>query len=261
MSRIEKALLKRKEAGQKAFIPFITAGDPSLEKSYVFIKTLEEAGADVIELGIPFTDPVADGPVIERASLRAMKNEVNINKVLALVEKVRESSKVPLVFLMYANMIYHYGIEAFFKACKKSGVDGVIVPDIPFEEKEEFDLFAREAEVDLISLVAPTSGERTEKIAKEARGFLYCVSSTGVTGVREEIQTNLKEMFEKINQYTSVPTALGFGIATPDQARQLKTFADAIIVGSAVVKIIEEYGEKAKEPLFAYTKEMVEAIR
>jgi tryptophan synthase alpha chain len=178
-----------------------------------------------------------------------------------VVAKVRRQSEVPLVFLMYANMIHYYGIHKFFIACRESGLDGVIVPDIPFEEKEEFDVFAKKEGIDLISLVTPASHERIEKIAKEARGFLYCVSSMGVTGVRQEIETNLGEMFEKINQYSKVPTALGFGIATPEQARALKGFADGIIVGSAIVKIIEEHGENAGESLRSYVKEMVEAIR
>jgi tryptophan synthase alpha chain len=222
---------------------------------------LEQEGADVIEIGIPFTDPVADGPVIERASLRAMKNHITIDKVLELVNRVRQTSQVPLVFLMYANMIHYYGIHRFFRACKENGLDGVIVPDIPFEEKEEFDIHAKQEGIDLISLVAPTSKGRIEKIAKEARGFLYCVSSMGVTGVRQEIETNLGSMFEKINKYSTVPTALGFGISTPLQAKALKEFADGIIVGSAIVKIIEEHGEDAAEPLRSYVKEMVEAIR
>lgn len=261
MSRIEKVLYERMSKGEKAFIPFITAGDPHLEATKAFIDILAEEGADVIELGIPFSDPIADGPVIERANLRAMKYDMDCDKVFKLVKSVREYSHVPLVFLIYANMIYHYGIEAFFKACYEAGVDGVIVPDIPFEEKEEFDCYARVYGVDFIALVAPTSRKRIGVIVKEAKGFLYCITSLGVTGVRENIQTNLMEIVGEIRKYTKTPTAIGFGIATPDQVRALKGCADGIIVGSAIVKIIEAYGEEAGVPLRKYIQQMVGALR
>ena len=260
MSNIEAAFKKQKEEGRKAFIPFITAGDPHLEATEQFIYALEEAGSTIIELGIPFSDPVADGPVIQRANLRAEASGFRIEGVFELVERVREKTGIPLVFLMYANTIYHYGAEAFFNRCKETGVDGIIIPDVPLEEKEEFGHFARAYEVDLIALVAPTSGERIKEICKTASGFLYCVSSLGVTGTRVSIETDLGTFFENIKAHCSIPTALGFGISTKEQAILLKEYADGIIVGSAIVKIIEEYGEVAAPYLTKFAREIVESI-
>lgn len=257
MSNIQKAFQRSKEEGKKAFIPFITAGDPHLEATEAFIYALEEAGSTLIELGIPFSDPVADGPTIQRANIRAMEKGIHIDKVFDMVAKVRKRTSIPLVFLLYANTVYHYGISHFFKRCQETGVDGVIVPDIPFEEKDEFNLVAKDYKVDFISLVAPTSKERIKAISEEATGFLYCVSSLGVTGTRDTIQTDLREMFEHIHSCCTIPTALGFGISTPEQAKALKKYADGIIVGSAMVEIIENYGEKAAEPLKAFAKEMI----
>lgn len=260
MSNIKEAFERQKVEGKKAFIPFITAGDPDIDSTEQFIYALEKAGSTLIELGIPFSDPVADGPVIQRANLRAMEKGIHINKVFEMIGRVRKHTKIPLVFLMYANTIYHYGMKSFFRRCNELGIDGVIVPDVPLEEKEEFDAFAREYEVDFISLVAPTSKERTKEICKDARGFLYCVSSLGVTGSRETIQTNLREMFEEINKHTKIPTALGFGISNKKQALLVKDYADGIIVGSGIVKIIEEYGEGSVEPIMAFVKDIVEAL-
>lgn len=260
MSNIQGAFEKKKAEGRKAFIPFITAGDPNIDATEAFIYALEKAGSTIIEIGIPFSDPVADGPVIQRANLRAMEKGIHVDKVFEMLERVKKNTQIPLVFLMYANTIYHYGIMRFFKRCAEVGVDGVIVPDVPMEEKEEFDAFAREYEVDFISLVAPTSKTRTEKICKDAHGFLYCVSSLGVTGTREAIQTDLKEMFEDIKKYSKIPTALGFGISNKEQAILVKDYADGIIVGSGIVKIIEQYGEKSAEPIMAFAKEMVEVL-
>lgn len=261
MSNIQAAFQKSKENGQKAFIPFVTAGDPHLEATEKFIYTLDKAGSTVIEIGIPFSDPIADGPVIQRANIRALEKETTIEKVFNMVANIRKTTSVPLVFLLYANTVYYYGIEAFFKKCEETGVDGIIVPDLPLEEKEEFNLFARSCGVDVISLVAPTSKERIKAITKDASGFLYCVSSVGVTGVRDAIQTDLGAMFEYINEYCSIPTALGFGISNSQQAKELKGYADGVIVGSAIVKLIEEYGEGAEEKLEAFAKEMVEALK
>lgn len=261
MSNIESAFSKSKDKGKKAFIPFVTAGDPSLEATEKFIYALEKAGSDIIEIGIPFSDPIADGPVIQRANIRAMQNDVTIGKVFDMITRIRENTKIPLVFLLYANTIYYYGIEEFFKKCQETGVDGIIVPDLPFEEKEEFDTFAADCEVDVISLVAPTSKERIKEIANKAKGFLYCVSSMGVTGTRDTIQTDLKSMFEYINEYCDIPTALGFGISTKDQVKDLKGYADGVIVGSAIVKLIEEYGEKAEAPLTCFAQEIIDELK
>lgn len=260
MSNIQAAFDMRKAEGRKAFIPFITAGDPDILATEQFIYALEKAGSTIIEIGIPFSDPVADGPVIQRANLRAMEKGIHIDKVFEMVDRIRKNTKVPLVFLMYANTIYHYSIRSFFKRCNELGVDGVIVPDVPIEEKEEFDACAREYEVDFISLVAPTSKERTKEICKDARGFLYCVSSLGVTGTRETIQTDLKEMFEDIRKYSKIPTALGFGISNKEQAALVKDYADGIIVGSGIVKIIEQYRENSAEPIMAFAKDIVEIL-
>ena len=260
MSNIQTAFNMRKAEGRKAFIPFITAGDPDIDSTEQFIYALEKAGSTIIEIGIPFSDPVADGPVIQRANLRAMEKGICIDKVFDMVDKVRKNTKIPLVFLMYANTIYHYGMRRFFKRCNEVGVDGIIVPDVPMEEKEEFDTFAREYEVDFISLVAPTSKERTEEICRNAHGFLYCVSSLGVTGARETIETDLKKMFESIKKYCKIPTALGFGISNKVQAALVKDYADGIIIGSEMVKIIEQYGEKSVEPLMTFTREIIEVL-
>lgn len=261
MSNLQKAFDRAKSEGRKAFIPFVTAGDPTLDATEKFIYTLERAGSDIVEIGIPFSDPIADGPVIQRANIRALANNVTITKVFEMVEKIRKTTDVPLVFLLYANTVYYYGVENFFKKCQQVGIDGVIIPDLPFEEKDTFDIFATACDVDIISLVAPTSKERIKEIGKDAKGFLYCVSSMGVTGTRENIQTDLREMFGLIDDYCKIPKALGFGVSNVEQAKILKDYADGIIVGSAIVKIIEEYKEESQEALMNFAKEMVEALK
>lgn len=260
MSNIQLAFEKVKAEGRKAFIPFITAGDPHIEATEEFIYALERAGSTIIELGVPFSDPVADGPIIQEANLRAMANGIHINKIFDMVERVRKNTSIPIVYLMYANTIHYYGIQSFFEKCKEVGIDGVIIPDVPIEEKEEFDEFARANNVDFIALVAPTSKGRTKAICEKASGFLYCVSSLGVTGTRESIETNLQGMFTEIRKHTQMPTALGFGISTPEQAQDLKEYADGIIVGSAMVKIIEQYGEESAEPLMKFAKGFVDIL-
>ena len=260
MSNIGLVFEKKKAEGKKAFIPFVTAGDPNLEATQQFIYALEKGGSTLIEIGIPFSDPVADGPVIQEANLRAMENDIHVDKVFDMVAKVRKNTQIPLVFLMYANTIYHYGIAGFFKRCQEVGVDGVIIADLPCEEKEEFDAYARDFDIDLIALVTPTSRARTEKICKEARGFLYCVSSLGVTGMRSQIETDFGEMFESIKKYSKIPTALGFGISNAEQAAVLKDYTDGIIIGSAVVKIVEEKGEAAAPALEEFARSIVEVL-
>ena len=243
----------------KAFIGFLTAGDPSIEKTVEFILAMEEAGCDLIEIGIPFSDPMAEGVVIQDANVRALKHNTTTDDVFDIVKAVRAKSDVPLVFLTYINPVFFYGYEKFFKKCNELGVDGIISPDLPYEEKGEIVDIARKNEVDVISLIAPTSKERIQKIASDASGFIYVVSSLGVTGMRSEIKTDLKSILEDIRDVTDLPLAVGFGINTPEQARNIGEIADGVIVGSAIVKIIEEYGEDATSVLKEYVSSMKKA--
>ena len=244
----------------KAFIPFITCGDPSLEVTEQLVYAMEEAGADLIELGIPFSDPTAEGPVIQRANVRALSGGVTTDKVFDMVVKIRKNSSVPMVFMTYANVVFSYGTERFIKTAAEIGMDGLILPDVPFEEKEEFDPICKQYGLDLVSLIAPTSHERISMIAKEANGFVYCVSSLGVTGTRTEITTNVGEMVELVKKAKDIPCAIGFGISTPEQAKKMAASADGVIVGSAIVKIIAKYGREAAQPVFEYVKSMKDAI-
>lgn len=255
MTRIAEAF-----SNKKAFIPFLTCGDPDLETTAEFIKVMEQAGADIIELGIPFSDPTAEGPVIQGANLRALKTGVTTDKIFDMVEDVQKEVSVPLVFMTYANVVYSYGTKSFLERAKKAGIAGVILPDVPFEEKEEFAPACEEYGIEFISLIAPTSHERIGKIAKDAKGFVYCVSSLGVTGMRSEITTDVGAMVELVRSYTDVPTAIGFGISTPEQAKQMAEKADGVIVGSAIVKIIGEYGKDATPYIEEFVHKMKEAV-
>lgn len=255
MSNISKAF----ENG-KAFIPFITCGDPDLETTASVIFAAAEAGADLIELGIPFSDPMAEGPVIQSASLRALQGGVTTDKIFDLVRDVRKNVTIPLVFMTYANVVFSYGTERFMATCEEIGIDGVILPDVPYEEKEEFASICEKHGVDFISLIAPTSAQRIAMIAKEAAGFLYIVSSLGVTGTREEITTDLKGMVKEVRDHTDIPCAIGFGISTPEQAKEMVDIADGAIVGSAIVKIVAEYGKEAAPHVAEYVKKMKAAI-
>ena len=246
---------------KKAFIPFVTAGDPDLSTTEALIYAMEEAGASVIELGIPFSDPVAEGPVIQEADNRALAAGFRIDALFDLLEKVREKTEIPLVFLTYANPIFTYGRAAFFTRCPKASIDGVIVPDGPFEERATLLPFAREKGIALISLIAPTSHERVQMLAREAEGYIYLVSSMGVTGVREKITTDLKEIVEKIREVSNQPVAVGFGIARPEQAAQMADISDGAIVGSAIVKLVAKYGKTAVGTVRDYVISMVEAVR
>ncbi len=248
--------IKNAFEGKKAFIPFISAGDPDLESTEKFVLALEEAGADLIELGIPFSDPIADGTVIQKANLRALAGGVTIEKIFETVKNIRFKTQVPLVFLTYLNPVFKYGYEKFFKKCAEVGIDGVIIPDIPFEEQAEILEYAEKQGVYVISFLAPTSNDRIEKIAEKARGFIYVASSMGVTGVRSEITTNLAEIINRAKKVTKTPCAVGFGINTPEQVREIEKFADGAIVGSAIVKIIEEYGPEAAPHIKEYVKTM-----
>ena len=256
MSNISKAF----ERG-KAFIAFITCGDPDLETTAASVRAAAETGADLIELGIPFSDPTAEGPVIQGANLRALRGGVTTDKIFALVRELRENVSIPMVFMTYANVIFSYGAERFISACREIGIDGLILPDLPFEEKEEFLPLCRQYGVDLISLIAPTSENRIAMIAREAEGFLYIVSSLGVTGTRSEITTDLSSMIRIVRASTNIPCAIGFGISTPEQAQKMADLSDGAIVGSAIIKLLEKYGREAPEYIGEYVKTMKDAIR
>ena len=240
MSKIRKAF----EHG-KAFIAFITCGDPDLATTAEAVRAAAANGADLIELGIPFSDPTAEGPIIQGANIRALKGGVTTDKIFAFVRELRRDVDVPMVFMTYANVVFSYGAEKFISACRDIGIDGLILPDLPFEEKEEFLPLCRQYGVDLISLIAPTSENRIAMIAKEAEGFLYIVSSLGVTGTRSEITTDLDSIVRVVRQNTDIPCAIGFGISTPEQAGKMARIADGVIVGSAIVKLLEKYGKEA----------------
>ena len=256
MSRIAEAF----QHG-KAFIPFMTCGDPDLETTAKAVRAAAAAGADLIELGIPFSDPTAEGPVIQEANLRALTGGVTTDKIFDLVRGLRTDVTVPMVFMTYANVIFSYGAERFIKTCAEIGIDGLILPDLPYEEKEEFLPQCRQYGVDLISFVAPTSDDRIEMIAREAEGFLYIVSSLGVTGTRSEITTDLASIVKTVRRSTDIPCAIGFGISTPEQARKMAAIADGAIVGSAIVKLFARYGRAAPERVGEYVKTMKDAIR
>lgn len=255
MSRIYKAF-----ENKKAFIGFLTAGDPNLGKTEEFILEMADAGAGLIEIGIPFSDPIADGPVIQEANIRALSAGCTTDKIFEMVSSVREKTDVPLVFLAYLNSLYKYGYEAFCKRCQECGVDGVILPDLPFEEKGELAPVAEKYGIDIITMVAPTSRERIKMMAGDASGFIYVVSSMGVTGARSEITTDIGEIVETIRDVTDVPVAIGFGINTKEQVSRYSSIGDGAIVGSAIVKIIGRYGEEAGPKLHEYVEEMVSGL-
>lgn len=256
MSKIQKAF----ENG-KAFIGFVTGGDPSIEKSCELILNMAESGADLIEIGIPFSDPIAEGPVIQEANIRALAAGADTEAMFRIVETVRRQIETPLVFLTYLNPVFKYGYERFFARCERVGLDGIIIPDLPFEEKGELAGIAESHHIDVISLIAPTSADRIKKIAADAKGFLYIVSSMGVTGMRSEIKTDLASIIETVRSVSKIPMAVGFGISTPEQAHQISKLADGVIVGSAIVKLVEQYGENAGSPLSSYVSEMKASIR
>lgn len=256
MSKIQSAF----ENG-KAFIAFITCGDPDAETTVAAVRAAVENGADLIELGIPFSDPTAEGPVIQGANLRALRGGMTTDKVFDIVRTLRQDVTVPMVFMTYANVVFSYGAERFISTCCQIGIDGLILPDLPFEEKEEFLPLCRTYGVDLISLIAPTSENRIAMIAREAQGFLYLVSSLGVTGTRQEITTDLASIVSVVRQNTTVPCAIGFGISTPEQARKMADLSDGAIVGSAIIKLLEKHGKDAPAYIGAYVKSMKDALR
>ncbi len=253
--------IKQTFAEGKAFVPFITAGDPSLEITEQLVLQMAEAGADLIELGIPFSDPVAEGTVIQAADARALAAGTTTDKIFATIQRVRRVSQVPLALMTYMNPIFTYGIEKFMVNSREAGIDAVIVPDVPFEEKEELLPFCTKYGIELISMITPTSKQRIKIIAAEAQGFVYCVSSLGVTGVRQEIGNNVREMIRLVKEVKDIPCAVGFGINTPEQAAEMAEFADGVIVGSAVVRIVEQYGADCLPHVVEYVRKMKEAVR
>ena len=255
MNRIAEAFQK-----EKVFIPFITCGDPDLETTGKVIRAAVANGAGLIELGIPFSDPTAEGPVIQGANLRALSGGVTTDKIFDFVRDLRKDVEIPLVFMTYANVVFSYGAERFLKNCSELGIDGIILPDVPFDEKGEFGELCRTYGVALISMIAPTSENRVAMIAREAEGFLYIVSRLGVTGVRSEIKTDLSSILKVVREHTDVPCAIGFGISTPEQAEKMARIADGVIVGSAIIKLLAAHGKDAAEPVGDYVRSMKEAI-
>ena len=255
MSNIKKAF-----EGGKAFIPFITCGDPDAATTVAAVREAVKNGASLIELGIPFSDPTAEGPVIQGANVRALSGGMTTDGAFRIVREIRATESIPLVFMTYANVVFSYGADRFFAACEEAGIDGVILPDLPFEEKEEFLADADRHGVDLISMIAPTSENRIAMIAREARGFLYIVSSLGVTGVRSEISTDLASILRVVRENTTVPCAIGFGISTPEQAQRMASLSDGAIVGSAIVRLVQQYGTEAPAHIGAYVHDMAEAV-
>ena len=252
--------IKHAFTGGKAFIPFITCGDPDLATTAESVREMVRNGADLIELGIPFSDPTAEGVVIQNANLRSLSGGTTTDKVFELVRDLRRDVKIPLVFMTYANVVFGYGAGKFISTCAAIGIDGLILPDVPFEEKDEFLPICRAHGVDLISMVAPTSENRIAMIAREAEGFLYVVSSLGVTGTRSKIVTDLAPIIKVVRENTDIPCAIGFGISTPAQAREMSRFADGVIVGSAIIKILAEHGTAAPKFIGTYTQSMKDAI-
>ena len=256
MSNIAKAF-----AHGKAFIPFITCGDPDLETTAEIVRAMARAGADLIELGIPFSDPTAEGPVIQAANVRALAAGTTTDKIFDLVRQLRKDVTVPMVFMTYANVVFSYGSEKFISTCREVGIDGLILPDVPYEEKDEFDPICKRYGVDLISLVAPTSADRIAMVAAQASGFLYIVSSLGVTGVRSEITTDIGGMVKLVRAHMDIPCAVGFGISTPEQAKKMAGLSDGAIVGSAIVKLAAQYGRDAAPHIYEYVKSMKDAVQ
>lgn len=255
MNRIQQAF----DHG-KAFIPFITGGDPNLETTKRLIIAMEKEGADLIEIGLPFSDPIAEGIVIQEANERALAAGCTTDRLFDMVKEVRKTVKVPLVFLTYINPIFTYGKEKFMERCVECGIDGLIVPDLPYEERGEIREICDQYHVELVSMIAPTSKARIRMIAKEAKGFIYVVSSLGVTGVRSEIKTNIAEMTDMIREVTDTPCAIGFGISKPEQAAKMAAVSDGAIVGSAIVRMVAQHGEDSVPVVAEYVKNMKEAV-
>lgn len=239
-NRIDTMFAENRLHNRKAFIPFLTAGDPDLATTKKMVLDMAASGADLIELGIPFSDPMAEGPVIQAANVRALKGGATIEGIMNMVQEIRKEIQTPLVYLLYYNSMLTYGLDAFFARCKAVGIDGLIIPDLPFEESDEIDAYVERYQVYQIMMAAPTSASRLKEIGKKAKGFLYCVSSLGVTGMRSSFSTDFQAFFEQVHRVCDVPTCIGFGVSTPEQAADLKQYCDGVIVGSAIVKRIAD---------------------
>lgn len=260
MNRIETALSELKNKGEKALITFVTAGDPDLETTEKLVLEMLDKGSDIVEIGVPFSDPVAEGKTIQEASLRSLSNGTNLTQIFDMVESLRKQTEKPLILMMYVNTIFRFGTERFFTLCREKGIDGVIVPDLPYEERNELQPYAENNGIISISLVAPTSHQRIADIAEEAKGFLYSVSSTGVTGTRSKFTTNFDEFFGEIKKSCKVPAMVGFGISNPEQAKKMSSYCDGVIVGSAIVRIIAEFGRDSVSKVGEFVKSLKEAV-
>jgi tryptophan synthase alpha chain len=262
VTRIEKKFRYLRENNQKALITYITAGDPDLGVTKQLVLEMEKQGADIVEIGIPYSDPVADGPVIQRAAQRALSKKMKIKDIMNVVRELREQTQVPLLYLVYFNCIFQYGVEKFISDCAKVGIDGLIIPDLPYEESMDVREIGMQYDVNIIPLIAPTSSGRIKKIVQNAKGFIYCISSTGVTGVRNNFRTDLLAFMNEIDKYTDIPKAIGFGISSPEHIRELKHFCDGLIVGSAIVKIVEKYkdSDELTDRIGNFVKELKKAL-
>ena len=260
-NRIDACFEKLKAENKKALVTFITAGDPDMDTTEKCVLEMYKNGSDIIEIGVPFSDPIAEGATIQKASLRSLSGGTNLDKIFDLVRKLRKKVTIPMVFMTYANVVFSYGSERFISTCREIGIDGLILPDIPYEEKDEFDGICKQYDVDLISLIAPTSHERISMIANDASGFVYCVSSLGVTGTRTKITTDIGAMVDLVKKAKDIPCAVGFGISTPEQAKQMAEKSDGVIVGSAIVKLCAQYGKDCVPYVRDYVKSMKDAIR
>lgn len=260
-NRIDICFENLKAKNEKALITFVTAGDPDLEATKEIVLKKLESGSDIIELGVPFSDPIAEGPTIQKASQRSLSNATNLDQIFNLVKELRCETDAPLLLMMYINTIFKYGTEKFFSNCKANGIDGVIVPDLPFEERDEIEALADEYGVYNINLVAPTSHDRVKTIASQSKGFLYCVSSVGVTGTRSSFSTNFDEFFSLINASASCPACVGFGISNPDQAKKMSGYCDGVIVGSAIVNIIAQHGKDSTDKVGEFVKSLKDSMK
>lgn len=259
-NRIDRALQALKQAGKKALIPFITAGHGGYALTEQLVLKMEEAGANIIELGVPFSDPIAEGPVIQHASEQSLKQGTTLAGIFELVKRLRKQTDMPLLLMMYLNTIFSHGTEDFFRTCKEVGIDGVIVPDMPFEEKDEIQGDADKYGIHNISLVTPASEGRTQMIAENATGFLYCVSSNGVTGMRSKFQTDFSSFFAPIHKYAKIPCMVGFGISSPEAAKQMSEYCDGVIIGSAIVNLVEQYPTQAPEKVYKFLHDIRMAL-
>ena len=260
MNRIDRKFAQLKQNGAKALIPFVTAGDPDLETTERLVPALFAAGADLVEIGVPFSDPVAEGPVIQKASKRALDAGTTLTGIFAMVGRLRAQTDEPILLMLYLNSIFRFGKERFFRLCAENGVDGVIVPDMPYEERDEIQAEADKSGVVSVSMVAPTSHGRIATIASEAKGFLYCVSSTGVTGMRGSFRTDFVAFFGAVKQYAKVPCAVGFGISNQEQAKRMASYCDGVIVGSAVVSLVERFGRDAVPAVSEFVQSLKRAV-